>query len=120
MQGGFVAKASVAKLGPNLIMLKFKVGINGVLCFLDSGTTHSFVSPNVIKRLGWEATKVAKPIKVHLAQWVMTPTSEVVLGAILECDKAKFAKNFTVCTLDGMEAILVNTFLNTYRVSHHF
>ncbi len=39
----------MAKLGPNLIMLKFKVGINGVLCFLDSEATHSFVCPNVIK-----------------------------------------------------------------------
>jgi hypothetical protein len=59
---------------------------------------------------------VAKPIKVYLAQGIVTPTSEVVLGAILECGKVKFAKNFIVCTLDGMEAILVNTFLDIYHV----
>jgi hypothetical protein len=53
---------------------------------------------------------VAKPIKVDLTQGIVTPTSEVVLGAILECDKVKYAKNFIVCTLDGMEAILMNTF----------
>jgi hypothetical protein len=46
----------------------------------------------------------------------MTPTSKVVLGAILECSKAKFMKNFTICTLDGIEAILRNTFLNVYCV----
>jgi hypothetical protein len=66
-QGGFVAMESVAKLGPNLIMFKFKVGINRVLCLLDLGTMHSFVSPNVVRQFKWEATKVAKPIKVHLA-----------------------------------------------------
>jgi hypothetical protein len=45
-----------------------------------------------------------------LAQRAATPTNEVVLGAILECDKMKFAKNFKVCTLDGIEAILGNNF----------
>jgi len=74
------------------------------------------VSPSAIKRLGWEATKVAKPIKVHLTQGVMTPISEVVLGIVLECSKAKFVENFTICALDGMEAILGNTFLNAYCV----
>ncbi len=39
-----------------------------------------------------------------------------MLGAILECGKAKFVKNFTVCTLDGIEAILGNTFLTIYHV----
>jgi hypothetical protein len=35
----------VAKLGPNLIMLRFKVGTNGVLCLLDSRVMHPFVNP---------------------------------------------------------------------------
>ncbi len=59
---------------------------------------------------------MAKPIKVQLAQGAATPTNKVVLGAILERGKAKFAKNFTVCTLDGIKAILRNTFLNIYYV----
>jgi hypothetical protein len=74
------------------------------------------VSPSAVKRLKWEAAKVAKPIKVHLAQGAVTPASKVVLGAILECNKAKFVENFMVCALDGMEAILGNTFLDAYRV----
>jgi hypothetical protein len=59
---------------------------------------------------------VAKPIKVHLAQGVVTPTNEVVLGAVLECNKAKFEDNSMGCALDGMEAILGNTFLDVYHV----
>jgi hypothetical protein len=58
---------------------------------------HSFVSPCAVIRLGWVAKKVAKPIKVHLAQGVVTPTNEVVLGVILECSKVKFVENFTIC-----------------------
>jgi hypothetical protein len=57
-------------------------------------------------------TKVAKPI---------TPTStknyntKVVLAAALECNKAKFIENLTIYTLDGIKAILGNTFLNAYH-----
>jgi hypothetical protein len=87
------------------------VGTNGVLCLLDLGATHFFVSPSVVKQLGWVAAKVAKPIKVHLAQRAATLANEVVLGVVLECNKVKFAKNFMVCALDGMEAISKNTFL---------
>jgi hypothetical protein len=56
------------------------------------------------------AKKVAKPIRLQLAQGTAMLTSEVVLGAILECGKAKFAKNFTIYTLDGIEAIFRNIF----------
>jgi hypothetical protein len=52
----------------------------------------------------------------HLTQRTMTLANKVVLGAILECDKAKFTKKFTICTLDGIEAILGNTFLDVYCV----
>jgi hypothetical protein len=47
-QGGFIAKTSVIKLRSNLTLLKFKVGINVVSCFLDSRAMRSFVSPSVV------------------------------------------------------------------------
>ncbi len=58
----------------------------------------------MVAQLRWVATKVAKPIKVQLAQGVATPTSKLVLGAILECGKVKFTENFTVYTFDVLEA----------------
>jgi len=54
----------VAKLGPNLMLFRFKVKIDGVLCLLDLGAMHSFVSPSAITRLEWVATKVAKPFTI--------------------------------------------------------
>ncbi len=80
-------KASVAKLGPNLILLKFKVGTNGLLCLLDFRATHSFVNPKcgIVIQMGGQAHQ--------LAQGAATPTNEVVLKVILECNKATFADN---------------------------
>jgi hypothetical protein len=37
-----------------------------------------------------------------------------VLGAVLECGKAKFMDKFIVCALNGIEAILNNTFSDVY------
>jgi hypothetical protein len=65
-KGDFLAKASVAKLGSNLILLKRQVGTNMVLCLLDFRVTHSFVKPSVVDQLGWAIIKVAKPIKMYL------------------------------------------------------
>jgi hypothetical protein len=71
---------------------------------------HSFVNPSAIMRLRWVATKVAKAIKVQLAHGAITPTNKVVLGAILECDKAKFMENIILYALHAIKAILGNTF----------
>ncbi len=101
---------------PSWALLKFEVRFNELLCLLDSGATHLFVSSSVIARLGWVATKVAKPIKIQLAQKATTLTNKVVFGAILECGKTKLAKNFTVYALDGIETILRNPFLDVYHV----
>jgi hypothetical protein len=59
---------------------------------------------------------VSKPIRAQLAQGAATPTSKVGLGVVLQCGKAKFMENFTVCALNGIEAILGNTFLNVYCI----
>ncbi len=113
---GIYHKGECGQIRPNLILLRFKVKTNGVLCLLDSRATHSFVNLSVIVWLEWVATKLSKPIKVQLAQGVATPTNKVGLGSILECGKAKFTENFMICALDGIGAILGNTFLKVYCI----
>jgi hypothetical protein len=75
------------------------------------------MSPSVVTRFGQVVTKVAKPIMVQLAQGATTLINEVVLGAILDAARRNSQKNFMVYALDGIEAILGNTFLDTYRVN---
>ncbi len=77
---------------------------------------HLFMSSNIITQLKGVVTKVARPIKVQLAQKATTPINTMVFGAVLECGKTKFAKNFMVYTLDGIETISRNPFLDVYHV----
>jgi hypothetical protein len=75
--------------------------------------SHALVSePKCGNMIRVGTTKVAKPIRVQLAQGAATSTYKVVFRAILECGKAKFTKHFTIYALDGIEAILMNIFLN--------
>jgi len=84
-EGKFLGNASVATLGPNLILLNYKVGINVVSCLLDFKTMHLFVKPNVVKQLGWVVRKVVKPIWVQLAKGDVKSAHMVALGVNLKC-----------------------------------
>lgn len=65
--GGFITKVSLTKEGTNFIMLCCVVKSNKLMCLLDSGATHSFMSPKATLWLGLKATEVVKPIQVQLA-----------------------------------------------------
>jgi hypothetical protein len=88
---------------PSWALFKFEVRTNGFLYLLDLGAMHLFVSSSIITQLKGVATKVAKPIRVQLAQKTTTLINTMVFGAVLECGKAKFAKNFTVYTLEALK-----------------
>ncbi len=107
-----LGNASVAMLGPNLILFNYKVGINVVSCLLDFKTMHLFVKPNVVKQLGWVVRKVVKPIQVQLAKGDVNLVHVVALGANLKC--AELSLNFTMCNLDNFNAILNITFIDSY------
>jgi hypothetical protein len=101
---------------PSWALLKFEIKANGFLYLFNLGAMHLFMSSNIITQLKGVVTKVARPIKVQLAQKATTPINTMVFGAVLECGKTKFAKNFMVYTLDGIETISRNPFLDVYHV----
>jgi ribosomal 50S subunit-recycling heat shock protein len=74
------------------------------------------MNPNATLQFKLETTKVAKPIKVQFMQSNAKPSSEVVLGAILEFKNTNFEEIFTICELNNMETNLGSTFLDTYCV----
>lgn len=53
---------------------------------------HSFVSPSEVSRFRLGTIKVAKPVKVQLAQIIATPTNEVVLGSFRNVAKQSLWK----------------------------
>jgi hypothetical protein len=97
-EGKFLGNASVATLGPNLILLNYKVGINVVSYLLDFETMHLFVKPNVVKQLGWVVKKVVKPIQVQLAKGDVKSVHVVALGANLKSADSSLKKTSQCAT----------------------
>jgi hypothetical protein len=61
LEGGFVAKASSLK--PKLTILYLEAKINGrnVSCLVDTGATHSFMSPKLAKESKWSRGPSHRP-----------------------------------------------------------
>ncbi|KAL2635310.1 hypothetical protein R1flu_006789 [Riccia fluitans] len=77
---------------------------------LDGGATHSFLSPEVVRKTGLPAVKAGRPITVRFGQGKMQKTSEVAKEVKLDFGKGcVLEEDFTVCQLDGLEAVLGNT-----------
>ncbi|KAL2632608.1 hypothetical protein R1flu_004087 [Riccia fluitans] len=78
----------------------------------EAGTraTHSFLSSEVVRKTGLPVIKAGRPITVRFGQGKMQKTSEVAKGGKLDCGKGcVLEEDFTVCQLDGLEAVLGNT-----------
>jgi hypothetical protein len=56
------------------------------------------------------------PIIVQLAQGIVRPSLNVVLGVKPFCEGVPFFKNFTLCDLDNFDVIIGNTFSDAYKV----
>ena len=116
LKGGFIAKASSSKLGGGLLFLKGVVGKSDNCFLLDTGATHSFVSPEAAKKMGLHFSKASKPIEVRFAKGKPHQTCLVAMGVEVKCQNFTFVENFTVCEMDGIDLILGNTFFDTYGV----
>lgn len=116
LQGGFLAKANKPKLSPRLLFLKGSISQYDVSLLVDTGATHSFVSPRLAMELGLQMRESSKPIKVQFAKGKPHKTSKVATNVEVKCGKFTFVEDFTVCEMDGVDLILGNTFLDTYGV----
>jgi len=67
--------------------------------------------------LGVKTKLVANPIIVHLAQGIVKPSFNVTIGLKLFCKGFQFLENFTPYDLDNFHVIVLNTFLDVYKVN---
>ncbi|KAL3692137.1 hypothetical protein R1sor_005788 [Riccia sorocarpa] len=110
LNGGLEVTMRVTKQSEGLLFLKGKVANQEVSFLVDTGATHSFMSPEVLRRMGLSATKVERPITVRFGQGKTHQTSDVAKGLRIDWGKGcVFEEDFTVCHLDGLEAVLGNT-----------
>lgn len=116
LEGGFVAKASSLKPRPGLLFLEAQVKDKDVSCLVDTGATHSFMSPKLARELGLPLQKASKPINVRFAKGEPHKTEEVALQVTLRCGTLEFVENFTLCEMDEVDLILGDTFFEAHTV----
>ena len=115
LEGGFEAKLNMMSHQNGLVYLQGKLKNTNVLLLLDTGATNSFMSASCVRRLGLEVKTTKKLVKVTFAQGSGVAT-QIVAGLSFEASDTKFVENFTVCELSGLDFVLGNTFLDSYRV----
>jgi hypothetical protein len=116
LEGGFVAKASSLKPRPSLLFLEAEINGRNVSCLVDTGATHSFMSPKFAKELVLPTGRAGKPINVRFAKGEPHETKEVALNVNLKCGTLEFKENFTLCEMDEVDLILGDTFFETHTV----
>jgi len=67
--------------------------------------------------LGIKTKLVANPITLHLAQRIVKPSFNITIGVKLFCEGFQFLENFTLRDLDKFHVIVLNTFLDAYKVN---
>jgi hypothetical protein len=76
---GFKVIALIANLAQgecnHLIFFKGKVYKRDVLCFLDTMTSHNFITQEIVERLEFQLEDLKAPIEVHFVDGVPHPTT---------------------------------------------
>jgi hypothetical protein len=70
----------------------------------------------VMKRLGIKTKLMTNPITVHLAQGIAKPFFNVTMSVRLFCKGFQLLDNFILFDLDNFHVIVLNTFLDAYKV----
>ena len=86
-----------------------------VSMLVDTGASHSFMSPQMVKSLGLFSMRVDNPIEVRFAKDEPQIAGQVVGNVSIECRTWKREESFTICKMDDIDVILGLTFLEAYN-----
>jgi hypothetical protein len=98
------------------IFLKGKVSKWEVLCLLDIGTSHNFITPESTERMELPLEELKAPIEVHFADGVPHPTTMQAKDVPLQLGNWKGKVDLLVSTLGGMDCILGMEFITQNNV----
>ncbi len=99
-----------------LIFLKGKISKRDILCLLDIGASHNFITRESTTRMELHLEEPKAPIEVHFADGVPHPTTLQAKRVPLQVGNWKGKVDLLVSTLGGMECILGMEFITQNNV----
>jgi hypothetical protein len=114
--------ANLAQVECNrLIFLKGKISKRDVLCLLDIGASHNFITQESAERMELQLEEFKAPIKVHFVDGVPHPTKLQARDVPLQLGNWKGKVDLLVSTLGRMDCILGMEFLthNNVLIERH-
>ncbi len=105
----------------HLIFLKGKVSKWNMLCFLNTGASHNFITQEGAERLELQLEVFKAPIEVHFADGVPHSTTLQAKDVLLQLGNWKGRVDLLVSTLGGMDCILGMEFIthNNVLIERH-
>jgi hypothetical protein len=89
-----------------LIFLKGKISKRDILCLLDIGASHNFITQESAKRMELHLEELKAPIEVHFRDGVPHPTTLQAKGVHLQFPNWRGKVDLLVSTLGGMDCVL--------------
>jgi hypothetical protein len=118
--GGSKVIALNANLAQNecnrLIFLKGKIAKREVLCLLDIGASHNFITRKSAERMEFHLEELKAPIEVHFADGVPQPTTSQAKEVPFQLGNWRGKVDLLVSTLGGMDCILGMEFITQNNV----
>jgi hypothetical protein len=109
--------ATLAQKGCNrLIFLKGKISKRDILCLLDTGASHNFITQESAVRMELHLEELKAPIEVHFADGVPHPTTLQAKEVPLQLGNWKGKVDLLVSTLGGMDCVLGMEFITQNNV----
>ncbi len=99
-----------------LILLKGKIAKHDILCLLDIGASHNFITRESAKRMELHLEELKAPIEVRFADGVPYPTTLQTKGVPLRLGNWRRKVDLLVSTLGGMDCILGMEFITQNNV----
>jgi hypothetical protein len=93
------------------IFLKGKISKRDILCLLDTGASHNFITRESAERMKLHLEELKAPIEVHFADGVPHPTTLQAKGVPLQLGNWRGKVDLLVSTLGGMDCVLGMEFI---------
>jgi hypothetical protein len=109
--------ATLAQLECNrLTFLKGKIAKREILCLLDTGASHNFITRESTERMELHLEELKAPIEVQFTDGVPHPTTLQAKGVPLQVGNWRRKVDLLVSTLGGMECVLGMEFITQNNV----